>query len=216
MSRFEKGIKIAPPTKKPFPETKIFWGDQDGGCERFPRNKSTITERIFSENPKHLKLFSDAVASAVDRVWIIDEYFLMPDMKSNLPDYVKQEKIHNRVDVILAWIAVDTNVNDVRILTKDHKEIDDEIFKKFEIREREINDRSMRRSIKCSIKVKTHLTERFNFVHDRFAIVDDELWHFGGTVGCFHSKVSAASRGWRASDHGAIDFFEMAWDAGEK
>jgi len=33
-------------------------------------------------------------------------------------------------------------------------------------------------------------------VHDRFALVDDELWHFGSTVGGGYGRLSAASRGW--------------------
>jgi hypothetical protein len=34
-------------------------------------------------------------------------------------------------------------------------------------------------------------------VHDRFALVDDELWHFGGTVGAVDNQgLSAVSRGW--------------------
>jgi len=33
-------------------------------------------------------------------------------------------------------------------------------------------------------------------VHDRFALVDDELWHFGSTVGGGFGCLSAASRGW--------------------
>lgn len=105
--------------------------------------------------------------------------------------------------------------NDIRLLTKPHAEIDQTMLEMFHKREQEINNSSVRRAKKCTIEIKTHLTHpRCNFIHDRFAIIDDELWHFGGTVGGFHASVSAASRGWRASDHRAIEFFEMAWNAG--
>ena len=34
----------------------------------------------------------------------------------------------------------------------------------------------------------------FPYVHDRFAIIDSELLHFGSTVGGLHPDVSAATR----------------------
>ncbi len=48
-------------------------------------------------------------------------------------------------------------------------------------------------------------------VHDRFAIFDDELWHFGGTVGGIMKAVNAYSRGWNSEDHRAKDFFDDIW-----
>jgi hypothetical protein len=50
-------------------------------------------------------------------------------------------------------------------------------------------------------------------LHDRFAIVDSELWHFGATVGGAHPSVNAFSRGWDANKTGAIAFFEELWSA---
>ena len=49
-------------------------------------------------------------------------------------------------------------------------------------------------------------------VHDRFAIIDDELWHFGATVGGSHRSVTAYSRGWSAQATRAGEFFEEAWN----
>lgn len=37
-------------------------------------------------------------------------------------------------------------------------------------------------------------------IHDRFALMDGEIWHFGGTVGGVNSHLTAYSRGW--PDHG--------------
>lgn len=48
------------------------------------------------------------------------------------------------------------------------------------------------------------------WLHDRFAVTDGELWHFGGTVSGEH-KLTAASRGWRADDHRFVDAFNEAW-----
>jgi hypothetical protein len=51
----------------------------------------------------------------------------------------------------------------------------------------------------------------FPHLHDRFAIVDDELWHFGATVGGGHPNLNAASRGWSVASTRALDFFEEVW-----
>ena len=51
------------------------------------------------------------------------------------------------------------------------------------------------RAKEMNIDIKFNLTTNFDHIHDRFAIIDDELWHFGATVGGFHSQVSAAQEG---------------------
>ena len=53
----------------------------------------------------------------------------------------------------------------------------------------------------------------FPFLHDRFAIVDGELWHFGSTVGGGHAGVTAASGPWSTSTTRAVEFFEECWDS---
>ena len=47
--------------------------------------------------------------------------------------------------------------------------------------------------------------------HDRFAVTDNELWHFGGTVGCLEARMTAVSRGWPAVDTEFIELFEILW-----
>lgn len=51
----------------------------------------------------------------------------------------------------------------------------------------------------------------FPFLRDRFAIVDDDLWHFGSTVGGGHPGLTAASGPWSASDTRAVEFFDECW-----
>lgn len=53
--------------------------------------------------------------------------------------------------------------------------------------------------------------EQYPFPHDRFASVDGELWHFGGTVGCLENCLTAATRGWSAKEKGFLDFFDHVW-----
>ena len=55
-----------------------------------------------------------------------------------------------------------------------------------------------------------------DYFHDRFAIVDSELWHFGSTVGGGYPGLTAVSRGWNAEDGeggtGAVLFYERLWE----
>lgn len=206
MRKFSSKISTASKVTIPLPDKEIIWGSQDGGCNHFPKTIGTITERKFSNDPAPLQSFGRAVSKAQERVWIVDEYLFKPD----------KGKLSNRVDRILKWLQLDINANDIRLLTKDHAEINGSVLEKFKQRAQEINNYSVRRPVKCDIEVRTHLKKKFNVLHDRFAIIDDELWHFGGTAGGFQASVSATSRGWRASEHGAVGFFEMAWNAGIK
>lgn len=63
-----------------------------------------------------------------------------------------------------------------------------------------------------TVEWRNTLTQEIDLdLHDRFAIVDEELWHFGATVGGSHRSVTAFSRGWDAIATGAIQFFQDMW-----
>lgn len=203
MKGFALGITIAPKAERPFPAKEILWGSQEGGQNRFPTS-TAAWERRYSNDPVPLQKFSKAVADAQERLWIVDEYLLMPDKGKGNPA--------DRVDKILTWLPLSLAASDIRLLTKRHQEIGEDDLKKFQQRARAISNHVARREKECRIEIRMHLTRECDFIHDRFAIVDDELWHFGGTAGGFHAAVSAASRGWRAADHGAIEFFEEIWN----
>ena len=51
----------------------------------------------------------------------------------------------------------------------------------------------------------------FPFLHDRFAIVDEGLWHFGSTVGGGHPGLTAVSGPWPAAGTRATEFFDECW-----
>jgi len=201
MNKFSSGLRLpTKPVRTPL-KTEILWGCENGGSGQFPRNMETILARRYSADPKPLNAFHTAVMNAVNRVWVVDDYFLMPDRGAS-PD--------GRILTILDWLHTGLVASDIRILTKKHDEITEDALQLFQMREQEINAKQARRATRCSIQVSTGLAG-FDYIHDRFAIVDDELWHFGATVGGFHASVNAASRGWSAVDSGAIEFFELAW-----
>lgn len=45
-------------------------------------------------------------------------------------------------------------------------------------------------------------------MHDRFAIMDQEIWHCGAAVGGMSGKLSALSRGWEDKNNILRDFFD--------
>ena len=51
----------------------------------------------------------------------------------------------------------------------------------------------------------------FPFLHDRFAVVDEGLWHFGSTVGGGHPGLTAVSGPWPAAGTRATEFFNECW-----
>lgn len=63
-------------------------------------------------------------------------------------------------------------------------------------------------TVKCSGGLDQ---QNFPFPHDRFAVIDQELWHFGATVGGGHPSLTAQSRGWDAEVAGFKIFFERVF-----
>lgn len=49
-------------------------------------------------------------------------------------------------------------------------------------------------------------------IHDRFAIIDIDLWHFGHTVGGWRPEISAASHGWHQHVAPFEKIYKEAWD----
>lgn len=143
--------------------------------------------------------FEKAISTA-QQVWIIDRHLFSEDGKN--PDHSR------RIKKVVDWFFTE-DIQTVKILTGYHasqKEIE-EAFE--ELRQTVTEDRA---------KLGTPMTIALSFalkdidwIHDRFAIIDNELWHFGATVGGFHRDVNAASRGWNAEAHDAVQFFDLVW-----
>lgn len=203
MNNFSKKLIIPKSTSTRELKNEILMGCDDGWNVHFPKDMSTIQNRKNSFLPEPLKAFEIAVRSSVEKVWLIDEYIFIPD--------ANKSKIDDRISTIIDWFPDYIIASDIKILTKQNNEVSEEGLEIFKDREIEINSKRNKGSIKCNIEVNTNLSKRFNYIHDRFAIIDDELWHFGATVGGFHASVTATSRGWNAEETGAVGFFELAW-----
>ncbi|WP_405124401.1 hypothetical protein [Pseudomonas alloputida] len=152
------------------------------------------------ENVRVFEEFSAAVSIAQSRVLIIDRHLFSEDGEN--PDH------RNRIDKVVDWFFTE-QLQTVRILTGYHGS-QNYIEEAFEQLETTVTEYRGRLGTPLNIELSFALKD-FDYVHDRFAIIDDELWHFGATVGGFHRDVNAASRGWSARSLGAIEFFDLAW-----
>jgi hypothetical protein len=197
----EKGPASPPTILWP---TVIGYGDdpQYGDSTKFPKWKE-IKIRNEANSVAPLAAFVQAAAEAQDRIFVLDEFLFNP-MKGAL---------NARIDEVLEWLPDSSTVNRVRLLTSSIGTKTEEQIIKDQLNERatKINGLRKSRSTTLAVEVRFTLKITFPYVHDRFAIVDNELWHFGATVGGLHNQVNAASRGWHVDDHAAVRFFEMAW-----
>lgn len=93
------------------------------------------------------------------------------------------------------WAGLEQTQANVKILTQAKAEVD-----------KWLTDES--RKLPSGIEVRTC---RHAF-HDRFAVVDAELWHFGSTVGGGYHVLSAVSRGWSAHADSLAELFGAWWE----
>lgn len=150
-------------------------------------------EFIKAGNEFSLRAFEEAVEGAEVHVFVLDRHF---DKQG--------------VD-ILGGALVLSQVGDVRLLTgrgsladAERKELASALTQSCN-EERHDNRR-------VAVRWRATLsTDSFPFLHDRFAIIDEALWHFGATVGGGHSGLTAVSGPWSARATRAIDFFEEVW-----
>ena len=199
------------PKTRPYPEPQILWptargfgnnGGSDSG--KFP-SLTGIKARRAECPPEALSAFVVAANLAQDRILVLDDFLFKP---------VKGQVKQTRYDQILSWLPDGLAANDIRFLTNSvgHQDEQQAIRKQFNERIEAINQRASRRAGMAKIEIRFSLSRDFPYVHDRFAIIDNELWHFGATVGGLHSLVNAATRGWDADAHEAVRFFNDAWD----
>jgi len=150
------------------------------------RNLSKMDTVVFSES------FITAIKIAQNRIWLIDEYLHCSDDKDK--ENLKLNRLLNHIKVRMQY------VDDVRFFFKDDSH------------RKETSD-----LLNNELKLKNYETINYRFFcyenfHDRFAIIDDVLWHFGSDVGASSLKLNATSYGWDAKYFNAINFFEAFWE----
>jgi hypothetical protein len=169
---------------------------------------SAIKARHAAHPPEPLTAFVEAARIAQDRIFVLDDFLFKPK---------QGQSQQSRYDQILLWLRDGLVANDIRFLTNalgDQAE-QSAIRALFNERIAKINQSEPRRAGAAKIEIRFTLGRNFPYMHDRFAIIDHELWHFGATVGGLHHLVNAATRGWNAEAHDAVRFFNDAWDGDE-
>jgi|UPI0004BBB9EE hypothetical protein len=189
-------------------EPKIFFGILNNSYvdKEVKDNKKFIEYSEFSSlwDPKHQykfddshtalfsKIFHDYIKKAENRIWVIDGY---------LNELSSRKKFESFVNILYGKMFY---IDDIRLFLKDdeHKKDIQEILS-FHNEELLIKGR---KEIKFDF---------FNYksIHDRFAIIDDKLWHFGSDVGSSSRCLNAASYGWDADYFKAINFFTDLWNS---
>ncbi|CAM4116163.1 hypothetical protein CR156_08750 [Stenotrophomonas lactitubi] len=171
---------------------------RDESRHHFPCINAIKARRAIAD-VRLVEEFEKAISTA-QNVWIIDKHLFSADGPK--PDH------RRRIKKVVDWFYTD-NIQNVKILTGYH-DSRKEIEKDFEDLRQLVTEDRAKLAPPITIALSFALRDA-DCIHDRFAIVDDELWHFGATVGGFHRDVNAVSRGWNAQTHGAVQFFDTAW-----
>lgn len=101
-----------------------------------------------------------------------------------------------KVGLASLWLSLQhTNLSEIRVIGHDP------------IPQSWIDERRRREPISVNIEWRQGFPE----LHDRFAIIDDEAWHFGSTVGGGYFRFGAATRGWDADELATL--FKNKWES---
>ena len=181
---------------------RILWPSLECGrrienrdLRRFPDMNQVVLRHTRGNTVRDLALtaFEGAVAQSQDHVLVLDPHF--------------DEFGVNALSLALA----SSQARDIRMLTgggdmteRDRKGLKDTLT---EYRNMDRSGSNLA-EVRWSSKLDKH---RFPFLHDRFAIVDGALWHFGSTVGGGHPGLTAASGPWSEAETRAKPFFEECW-----
>lgn len=181
----------------------IVWPSPINGClPNFP-SLSQLQNHVLKasyENNDQLVPFLEAIRKARECLWIIDKNFLQK----------KEPSGQNGIDTIYKAVAV-SKVKDIKIIAMPGG------LKRTKAEDEMKRLRHARKNFKAGseglpIAICTNLDKRISaLIHDRFAIIDDVLWHFGSDVGGRDAALNAVSFGWDADVTRAKSFFSELW-----
>ena len=175
--------------EKELSQPALIWAGLGTDLDFFPTITVLRGREREVDQLSQIKAFINALSNAEDRIWILDNYFGK-----------KAKKIENIVLCIERAEA-----RSIRIISRF---FDKEILKRLQHRRR-VDSR--KRFLPPDFGISWQKLYSFPDLHDRFVIVDNELWHFGGSIGGGQEILTAASRGWPAFSIGAIDRYQEIW-----
>jgi len=167
-------------------------GYVEDDLEFFPEKDSYYERLRMGVGGAMSRAFRSAVRVARERVWLLDEQLLRDDQS------------RDRV----AELFYETGASDLRIVTASKEGA---IERAQFLRELEPDLRAHALGTPPRITIYLNFNKSVSGVpevHDRFAIIDDVLWHCGATIGGLHNQINAMTYGWSALKTRAVDFFE--------
>jgi len=149
--------------------------------------------------------FLSAVKNATQVIQIIDSYFLLDDLK---------ESSEKSIDRLLELMC-ETQVLKLEILTST-RALPKDVMDDFKGLTSEIRNERQQINSTFDFEVKL-LTRKSSAIvpHDRFAIIDEELWHCGASIGGLHKQLNVMSCGWSAEKRRAKQYFRELWELAE-
>ena len=192
--------ELPEPSVKPqllWPSIRYGKGVENQDAPFFPDMQDVHGRHAASKTDTILKLitFESAVVQAEMHILVLDRHF---------------DKIGAKV---LGPPLEFSQARDVRLLTGGGDVSEEE---REGLRKKFTDYRNLNRVDSRQVAIQWRATldkSTFPFLHDRFAIVDGALWHFGSTVGGGHPGLTAASGPWSATKTRAKEFFEECWRA---
>ena len=149
-----------------------------------------------------LEDFYNALIRANDTVRIIDKNFIQVNKKVN-PELIGPHLLFKAVKK--------SHFQNLKIITIEQKNSNGSVAKLME-KELQKQRKPGGPRDKLTVKILALARNDLKHIHDRFAIVDQVLWHFGSDVGGKDPNLNAVSFGWDAQETGAITFFENLWE----
>ena len=202
-------IEEAPPpkpTRNFKPELK--WPSLDSSYSmidlgRFPAVCEEVLRYSCGEFGVWSEGFESAVRNARSHVWLIDSFLLKVDQNAKSTFYD-----------VFNLVLRNTAAQDIRLLTSNKSGHQKQISDLYTLQEER---RAAPRYEAFTIKVRLVRGKKgqSRLPHDRFALIDDELWHWGANVGGTHHEVNAYSRGWPVCETRAKEYFERLWNSVE-
>jgi hypothetical protein len=143
--------------------------------------------------------FMSAICAARSRVWLVDSFLLKKDIHAK-----------SCFAAVFDPALRQTSAQDIRLLTSKKEGFQEQLEC---LRALQDARRAPPRNEAFTIEVRFVREGKSStrLPHDRFALIDGELWHWGANVGGTHHEVNAYSRGWSTDRTKAAEYFERLW-----
>lgn len=154
------------------------------------RYNMSLKHALVSQN------FQQAILNAKQKIWILDTY-LHKNMKESsvFESILNLIKTNKQILSVRFYLRSKTNENEINELVKYYNDL----------------IRDDKRSHQGT-KIECGFFNNLDFIHDRFAIIDNNFWHFGSDVGASNQSLHATSYGWNSDKLQITNFFEELWE----